>query len=51
MWVRFIVILMFDVRMPGQFLGLGQARPVPEKLRNVGVPPGRVEVGDAFRGL
>jgi hypothetical protein len=35
-----------DVGVPGQFPGLGHGRPITQKLRDVGVPPGRVEVGN-----
>ena len=36
-----------DVRVPGQLLSFGQARPVAEQFRNVRVASGRVEIGDA----
>jgi hypothetical protein len=40
-----------DVRMPGKLLGLRQRRTVAEQLRDMCMPPRRVEVGDPFLRL
>jgi len=37
--------------MASQFLGLGQGRSVAKQLRDVRMPAGGVEVGDALRRL